>query len=472
MVCTRCISCDDPVWCNIEMPKSSYFGFSPPLDAERWKQSQAIAASGRQIFAERIRKIFTHPFDYLDGDKAFRNIENMVDLFIDPKTMFGPITGGYVSTESKKRYARQINRDGKTDEMYIRKSYQSRYMRRAPIIQIGSFRYNNAGRIVSVGGNAVRSVSRSEFLAEFAAAEEHITTPAIYVCALNENWGWMSSAFPNRTMQWGRYPKPRQVPSLLRFLDSDKTLMMVINQQTNFSHPKLLTLPRGIPLQWEHTPKIVFDSLEYVIRQETKELLLVSMSSSWGPRPQILRCISEKFSPSDFYGHTAGAGDKFATDLLSSSHTESRMAYYIKLARARFGLMLPGMGYDCFRNWEILLMGSVGVVERGVGFDRMFWRLPVLLVDDFYDITPDLLRSAYIEAIYRVDDFEYERLKQSYWYSVIHNVSTSRSVTPMLEKFPMRAEKQSFVRPLVPFYCGDDNEYCGEPRIRTPKHSC
>ena len=96
----------------------------------------------------------------------------------------------------------------------------------------------------------------------------------------------------------------------------------------------------------------------------------------------------------------------------------------------------------------------------------------MLLVDDFYDITPDLLRSAYIEAIYRVDDFEYERLKQSYWYSVIHNVSTSRSVTPMLEKFPMRAEKQNFVRPLVPFYCGDDNEYCGEPRIRTPKHSC
>jgi hypothetical protein len=49
---------------------------------------------------------------------------------------------------------------------------------------------------------------------------------------------------------------------------------------------------------------------------------------------------------------------------------EARSAYYVQLARARFGLMVPGMGYDCFRNWEMLLLGSLGVIERGIGFDR------------------------------------------------------------------------------------------------------
>ena len=33
------------------------------------------------------------------------------------------------------------------------------------------------------------------------------------------------------------------------------------------------------------------------------------------------------------------------------------------------------------------------VLERGTGLDRSFHRLPVLLVDDFSMITPDLLRQ-------------------------------------------------------------------------------
>lgn len=96
----------------------------------------------------------------------------------------------------------------------------------------------------------------------------------------------------------------------------------------------------------------------------------------------------------------------------------------------------------------------------------------MLLVDDFFDVTPDLLRSAYVQAIYDIDEFEMERLQQSYWYSVVYNVSVSRSAQPMLDKFPMEAETPHFVRPFQPFHCGDSNERCGEPGIKTPKQSC
>jgi hypothetical protein len=43
------------------------------------------------------------------------------------------------------------------------------------------------------------------------------------------------------------------------------------------------------------------------------------------------------------------------------------------------------------------------------------WRLPALLLDDFDVITEPLLRSAYVEAMYRADEFEFERLRMSYW---------------------------------------------------------
>lgn len=98
----------------------------------------------------------------------------------------------------------------------------------------------------------------------------------------------------------------------------------------------------------------------------------------------------------------------------------------------------------------------------------------MLLVDDFYDVTPELLRVAYLEAIYRAlrREFEFERLQQSYWYSVIFNASIQKNAADMIRKFPMKAEKKGFIRPFEPFYCGDRGEYCGDPTIRTPKNSC
>ena len=99
------------------------------------------------------------------------------------------------------------------------------------------------------------------------------------------------------------------------------------------------------------------------------------------------------------------------------------------------------------------------------------WRLPALLVEDFYDITPTLLRSAYVEALYRADEFEFERLTQNFWNTVIANVSRSRSTQPLLDKFPMRAEEPNFARPREPYECGKTNT-CGPGTKRTPKQSC
>jgi hypothetical protein len=78
---------------------------------------------------------------------------------------------------------------------------------------------------------------------------------------------------------------------------------------------------------------------------------------------------------------------------------------------------MPGLGYDTYRLWEVLALGAMPVLERGIGFDRTLYRLPALLVDDFADLTPELVRQAYVEALYRVDDVSsnYDR----YCYSLI-----------------------------------------------------
>lgn len=49
-------------------------------------------------------------------------------------------------------------------------------------------------------------------------------------------------------------------------------------------------------------------------------------------------------------------------------------------------------------------------VKYGVMFSvtLQLLRLPTLLVDDFDEVAPELLRVTYVEALYRADDFEFE----------------------------------------------------------------
>ena len=124
-----------------------------------------------------------------------------------------------------------------------------------------------------------------------------------------------------------------------------------------------------------------------------------------------------------------------------------------------------------------MTLGAMAVLERGVGLDKTVHRLPALLVDDFSEVTPELLRTAYVEALYRADDFEFERLTQSYWHKLLRKVSREKSLQPFLDKFPAHADVDpSFTRPLIPYdyqgTCGLDGSLCGKGTKRTPRSSC
>lgn len=278
--------CSSLLWCNILPPKTSFYGFNTSINLNLWNKAKLFSFQGKQIFLNKIIQILNQPFNFIDGDKTFLNIEHIVDYFIDPKFMFSKITNGYISNNHKKKYASYILKNGKDDEKYIRQEYNNiNYLKRAPIFQIGSFRYDKNGKIITVGVSAIRSPSRQEFLTEFSEIESHIQYPSIFICALNENWGWISTTFPNRTNAWGRFPKTLlQRNQMMKFLNSDKVLMLAVNQHINISHPKILVLPRGIPLQWVNTPRILWDAMNWIKNRESKTVLLASFASGWGPR--------------------------------------------------------------------------------------------------------------------------------------------------------------------------------------------
>ena len=62
--------------------------------------------------------------------------------------------------------------------------------------------------------------------------------------------------------------------------------------------------------------------------------------------------------------------------------------------KSKFILSPPGIGEDCYRHWESLLMGSC-VVTLALSIRRVFSLLPVLFVQRWEDITPALLEEKY-----------------------------------------------------------------------------
>lgn len=132
-----------------------------------------------------------------------------------------------------------------------------------------------------------------------------------------------------------------------------------------FKSPIPQFLRVGVPMTWEATGRLVLDSIRNSIQNVQKKKLLLAASSTWGKRPQMLRCISNKLKLEDFEGHA----DTPKTPGKAKIKTDRRK-YYETLSAARIALAFPGLGYDCFRTWEILTLGGVIALERGVGLDR------------------------------------------------------------------------------------------------------
>ena len=353
------LDCTDPMWCNIEMPTVSYFRFDAPTDQYKWRLAQLQAASGEQVLLKRVIKQFPGHDDFLDGDITFRKLHSIFDFFVDEQrdlTPLIPLQTEFSSTIEQHRNRRLESKplitgpkmvNGKLKypwelegKRVIPDPYDFRAVNRSAIVSIGYTAYTRDSQTY-FSGNRVGGafIDRNKFFQYWKNVRDKIDLPFISICTLNENWGMLSTMFPNRTAGWGRccdQPKDKIVHD---FLDHPKTLMLVTNQHVNLSHPKLMIMPRGIPLTWGFTRKIIWDAMRNVLLHKRKHKLLFAAASSWGPRPQILRCISEKVPADLFDGHIR----------TPKTNRLGRDQYYEKLGTSMFGVGLPGLGYDTFR---------------------------------------------------------------------------------------------------------------------------
>jgi len=453
------IPCDDAAsttkWCSVAMPEKSLFRFPKPVDLARWRWAQAQAASGEQVLLRQARKVFPTPFDFLEGSILFKKYHTMSDIFLDKNSDFSQLTPDSPPPPKRHTYPWEHSHHD-----VIPKGYDFRASKRAPVVQVGYFAFGRQNKSEYFEGPALgeAGLELPNLLDKWKAHASKIDTPFVVIHQANENWGLLSTVMPGRTIDWGTCCGGRKA-HIHQMLADANLLMLAVNQHHNLTHPKLISLPRGLPTFMKHRKIYIWDQMR-LLEGEKKADLVFASNSNWKHRPFVSACIANKFLPE---------GDSKSGKKKTIRIPESQ--YYKKVVTSRTSICLPGLGYDSFRLWETMTLGTVAVLEKGTGLDKSLWRLPALLVEDFDQVTPALLQTAYVEALYRAEEFEFKRLTQSFWFGLVMNVSAARSSQPLLDLFPPESEDPTFTQPKERFDCWESNS-CGKGTKRISKSFC
>ncbi len=95
------------------------------------------------------------------------------------------------------------------------------------------------------------------------------------------------------------------------------------------------------------------------------------------------------------------------------------LEYMKDMSRFKFTLSPRGYGPDSYRTWEALLVGSIPIV-RTSQLDDLYSDLPILIVQDWSEVTLELLERTYRHMCAK--KFNIEKLFMEYWTKKIMSV--------------------------------------------------
>ncbi len=97
----------------------------------------------------------------------------------------------------------------------------------------------------------------------------------------------------------------------------------------------------------------------------------------------------------------------------------SRDILWKEMAKYDFIISPHGSGLDCHRTWEALVLGSYVIVEKSV-LDPLYQGLPVKILDDYQEITPNNLakwKKEFSEQFSYLDYYQF--LTNAFWFEKI-----------------------------------------------------
>lgn len=196
------------------------------------------------------------------------------------------------------------------------------------------------------------------------------------------------------------------VPGQFACYINDPHLIAWFTQNIDFVHPKLHPLPIGLAnTNYEHGNKQMFDHYIAHRAHNSKKTGLLYSNFSINTNEQERRPVYEYFK-----------NKSFCTTVTTFKKPQE---YLEDLVRYKFVLSPRGNGLDCHRTWEALLMRCYPIVKSST-LNPLYENLPVVIVNDWSEVTPEFLDKKYQELSKK--EYTWEKLYMPYWLEHINRV--------------------------------------------------
>ena len=195
------------------------------------------------------------------------------------------------------------------------------------------------------------------------------------------------------------------------YLDDSNLIVWFGKNPDGTQHPKFIPLPIGISPITRY-----YDNLE---------LLKKIMHEKSNHQRPILAYVN--FTIKDNNPDRAVALDYFSRQSFATIITEriTQEAYLKNLSNSMFVISPEGNGLDCYRHWEAMIAGAIPVIKHSP-LDILFEDLPVLLIDEWNQITEEFLREQYI--LMQKKTYKLEKLMADYWLNMITTYKNKNSI--------------------------------------------
>lgn len=191
-------------------------------------------------------------------------------------------------------------------------------------------------------------------------------------------------------------------PGLYKNFLSDSQLFAWFTQNCDCIHQKMIQVPIGLSNKhWPHSRNHteLISNLQQQKNTQKKYLLYVNFNINTAPK--IRQPIYDFFK-----------NKPFCTCFKRTSCLQN----YTNITQSKFVISPRGNGLDCHRTWETLYLGSYPVVKTST-LDPLYKDLPVVIVNDWSEVTGEFLEREYKELASRTYDFR--KLYIDYWLSLI-----------------------------------------------------
>ncbi len=197
------------------------------------------------------------------------------------------------------------------------------------------------------------------------------------------------------------------IPGKLEHCLDDPKIIAWFGKNIDRNHPKLHPLPIGLannntPCGNTNVVKEAITSAPSPTARRTDKLVYMNMTIRCNPKERgaALNTLREK-------------------EFCQFSKRKPFPQYIKELSQFRFVVSPHGIGIDCHRTWEAMLVGTIPIVRRS-SIVELFDDLPVLIIDSWDELTRELLEEKFEEITSK--SYNLKKLYADYWFNQIRKV--------------------------------------------------